>query len=286
MRIHLTYILLLVILTGCGREPEVVEGPLTREILVRHLVELDPVQYKSEDGWKWTCHGVHIIIEQRSTGAEVRVLEKGRKSTGGGRYSLPKIETTSRNATYYLKRNSIDDTWYVDTTDGKAVRKFGVFKIRLALKTGEFIKTEETKKPKKKQKLAKPAATAEEESSETEALPGPDASIDDLTTALTSLEKRIQEKELSTFPDMVAVKGGKEIRCKIILETADSIRIRSDIGMTDILRDRIVSVTRATQREKEEALQAKTEYEEMQKQKEELKLRIRELELEQTSSNL
>jgi len=286
MRIHLACILLLFLLPGCGDPTEIIESPLTREVLERHLVDRGPVQYKSDDGWKWTCHRVYLIIEQISTDAEIRVFEKGRRLVGGGRYSTPRYKTTSRNATYHLKRHSIDDTWYVDTIDGKPIRKFGGFKIRLALKTGEFIMTEKPKKPKKKRKPAKSPATVQEDLPKTEAIPGPDASIDELREALTSLEESLQEKKLSAFPDTVAVKGGKEIQCEILAESADSIRIRSDIGTTDILRARIVSVTHATQQEKEEALQVKSECEELRRQRDKLMFRIRELELELTGSNL
>jgi hypothetical protein len=282
MRIRLAWMLVLFSFFGCGNRPEVVEGPLTQKVLERHLVDLGPVRYTADDGWNWTCERVYVIIRQSSTDAEVRVYEKGNKRTGTVR-GIPRYAAGSRNATYHLERNSGNDDWYINTSEGEPVRKFGNFKIRLALRTGEFIKTEELGKVSKALSTDPTSTPQAEEplpgSPQTEGKPDSQPSIDELQKALVSLEDSLRYEEACTFPDAVVVKGGKEIKCEIVSETVNSIRIRTDVGTNDVSRDRIVSVTHATQQEKEEALRAKSEIEELQKQRFELKACIRELKL-------
>jgi len=286
MRIRPAWLLILFILIGCGNPPEVVEGPLTQEVLERHLVELDPVRYKSADGWKWTCTRVYLFHQKNSTEAEVRVYEKGTKWKWGSDFSPRhlKCETRSRNATYHLRRDTVDDNWHIESSEGEPVLKFGNFKIQLALRTGEFVKTEEIRLVSKIQKSTRPASSPQakgpvQEPPETEEKLEARSSIDELQKALVSLEDSLRDREAFTFPDAIVIKGGKEIECEIVSETADSVRIRTDVGTNDVARDRIVSLIHATQQEEEEAARAKSEIEELQRQKVELTARIRELEL-------
>lgn len=162
MRIRLAWILILFSFFGCSNHPEVVGGPLTKEVLQRHLVDLGPVRYTADDGWNWTCERVYVILRQSSTDAEVRVYERGNKRKGAVRGGA-RYEAGSRNATYHLVRNSVNDDWYINTSEGEPVRKFGILKIQLALRTGEFVKTEKPEKTSKSLKPKEPLAISQAE---------------------------------------------------------------------------------------------------------------------------
>lgn len=119
MRIWLAGLFIILSLSGCSKGPEVVDGPLTVEILQRHLVDRGPIRY-SEDDYYWKCEGVESIPEQSSARATVEVRESGFRSKHGKKTVWSPFRTrvqygeTSRTTMYELTRKSSDDFWRVD----------------------------------------------------------------------------------------------------------------------------------------------------------------------------
>ena len=155
-----TFLLLIIIaflMLGCGGEPP---SRLTKENLQASLCrpEHELKYYQdSEDSWfegswKWTCKRVDSVSQENSTYATVRVWEKGSRERPkgskreglrldhSGRVHTDRYERKSRNATYELRRDSIDDRWYIDTSNGKPVRRLWLFKRRLKIKPDESSK--------------------------------------------------------------------------------------------------------------------------------------------------
>ncbi len=100
---------------------------------------------------------------------------------------------------------------------------------------------------------------------------------EELSEMLASIDKELDEKQALVYPDTIVLKGGKEMKCEIVSETEDSVLARMSSGGASIMRDRIETVIYATEEEKDKALQAKSEAEELQEQKSRIQFRMREL---------
>jgi len=142
---------------SCGGEPP---SKLTKENLQASLCrpEHELKYYQdSEDSWsrgtwKWTCKRVNSVSQENSTYARVKVSERGarERSKGSkreglrldhsGRVYTERYERTSRNATYEFRRDSAGDKWYVDTSNGKRVRRLWLFKRYLKIKPDKSSK--------------------------------------------------------------------------------------------------------------------------------------------------
>jgi len=142
---------------SCGGEPP---SKLTKENLQGSLCrpdhELkyyqDPEDNFLRSSWKWTCKRVSSVSQENSTYARVKVWKKGSRERLGssrseglrldhsGRLYTERYERTSRNAIYELKRDSIEDHWYIDTSNGRPVRRLWLFKRHLKIKPDESSK--------------------------------------------------------------------------------------------------------------------------------------------------
>lgn len=146
---------LILVLASCSRAPETADGPLTRELLQRHIVDRGPVRYRTVNDYCWTAEEVESIIDETSTSATVKVRESGyrepkeqvklsprierkldreARKSGMGKHTREMLKTrrvqygdTTRTATYEFSRNSIDDFWRVDHCN-----------LTLKLKTGPY----------------------------------------------------------------------------------------------------------------------------------------------------
>jgi hypothetical protein len=87
------------------------------------------------------------------------------------------------------------------------------------------------------------------------------------------------EAKASGFPDIVILKNGEKIACKILRESADSIRIRSSLGTVQFSHDKIEAVIRPIPAETGKMSAAQSEIEQIQRRKAELKSSIDELHL-------
>ena len=100
---------------------------------------------------------------------------------------------------------------------------------------------------------------------------------EELAEKLASIDKELGEKQDLAYPDTIVLKGGREMKCEIISDTEDSVFARMSSGGASIMRNRIEIVIYGTGEEKDKALQAKSEVEELQGQRSMVKLRMREL---------
>jgi len=178
---------LLCLTFSCGGEPP---SKLTKENLQDSLCrpEHELKYYQdSEDSWfegswKWTCKRVNSVSQENSTYARVRVWEKGSRKRSrhsrrktlrldhSGRLHTERYEHTSRGAVYEFRRDSADDKWYVDTSNGKPVRRLWLFKRHIKIrpsksaepkKSKRFAKTKEPDKSPKTAETEKPAEVLE-----------------------------------------------------------------------------------------------------------------------------
>jgi len=142
---------------GCGGEPP---SRLTKENLQASLCRPDhELKYyqDSEDSflrssWKWKCSRILEVEQKSPTHVRIRVLEKGSRERLGsskseglrldhsGRVYTERYERTSRYATYELGRDSIDDRWYIDTSNGKPVRRLWLFKRHIKIRPDKSSK--------------------------------------------------------------------------------------------------------------------------------------------------
>lgn len=99
----------------------------------------------------------------------------------------------------------------------------------------------------------------------------------ELSEMLVSIDKKLGEKQALAYPDTIVLKGGKEMKCEIVSDTEDSVSARMSRGRASIMRSRIETVIYATEDEKDKALQAESEAEELQEQKSLIQFRMREL---------
>jgi chorismate-pyruvate lyase len=104
-----------------------------------------------------------------------------------------------------------------------------------------------------------------------------------LKKVMTMLESRLLAVRNKTknldFPDMVVLKRGERIKCEIISENADTIRIRTSVGIARLPKDKIESLVRASGRETEKISRTESTIEEIHKRKGELKTQIDDLHL-------
>ena len=245
-------IVLLVIILGlasCSKKPEVVEGPLTRELLQRHIDYLGSIRYSSDGTGKigrspnqvsskfyWKFEDVIEIKQQTSTRAEILVRVKGhqtRLERRRGRRGTVRIESghATRSAIWKLSRSSPDDFWRIDEP----------YRI-LKLKTGPYV---EPGKSETLVSIAKPVSMPEEPVTSEPPIPAPPPepqvepleAIEDvapelnmLKTQLTSLQNELTLDQALDYPDTVVLITGHEMECAILDETETSIRIKTSSG--------------------------------------------------------
>jgi hypothetical protein len=100
---------------------------------------------------------------------------------------------------------------------------------------------------------------------------------EELSEALVSIDRELGEKQALSYPDTIVLKGGKEIKCEIVSEAEESVFARMTSGRAGIMRTRIETVIYATEEEKSEALQAKSDTDKLQAQKNLIQLHMRKL---------
>jgi len=240
----LSFLVLLLVIPSCGKSSESVEGQLNAEMLQRRLAGRQPVSYRSDDNWIWTCERVYSVEQDSPNNATAHVFENGRKllrSITGRRRGW---KTDSRDAVYHLVRDSVDEEWYIDNSEGYPVRRLGFLRISTGLKTGEYVKPEE---PKSLFLALKPNTRPE-----TPIPPAPE--IQELPP---SPEPEDSETEASIFPDKIVLTTGKEMECEVISETSESVRIRSDIGEALVPRARIRDIVRAGPEERKKYVRSR-----------------------------
>jgi len=93
-----------------------------------HIVPYKAVRYKGEDGWTWESKKVLLFSRENDTYAVVKVEEGGVKRKPFldefFDHSMSDYKVDTRIVDYELKRESTDDSWYIDTTDGKQLRRY------------------------------------------------------------------------------------------------------------------------------------------------------------------
>ena len=133
-----TFLLLIVIaflMLGCGSDPPLTKGSLEESLCRRG----HQFRYKSGNT-KWVCWRVLHVDQESSTRAKIRVSEKGleqqhaKKWFFRSKYKSKPYKDVSRVAVYELKRDSANGKWYVDTSNGKRVRRLWLFKRHLKIK--------------------------------------------------------------------------------------------------------------------------------------------------------
>ena len=145
-------------------------------------------------------------------------------------------------------------------------------------------------RPKKKPKMVPPAkrpviaerelhpvATAKTEPESVAKKSELPSELEKLEKALASVEAQLSAKENLIFPDTIVLKTGKEVKCEILDETDDFVRIKTSRGSANMFHDRIESIKYATQAEREEAVQARSEIKALKMQRTGLASRIKEL---------
>ena len=80
-----------------------------------------------------------------------------------------------------------------------------------------------------------------------------------------------------TFPDRLILQNGKKMRCEIVSETGNSVKIETDTGKATMFRKQIADIEYATEQDKELADRARSEIAEAEARMDELKSRIAEL---------
>ena len=104
-----------------------------------------------------------------------------------------------------------------------------------------------------------------------------------LKKVMTMLESRLLAVRNKTknldFPDTVVLKRGERIKCEIISENADTVRIRTSVGTARLPKDKIESLVRASGRETKKISRTESTIEEIHKRKVELKTQIDDLHL-------
>ncbi len=253
-------------------EPPLEEGgPLTPKLLQRHLVVLTPLNYRTPGSSKYTCERVERVEQESQTYAKAWAVEKWRGNNLFRPFYVPDVKRTfPRKTVYELRRDSVDDEWYLDTSDDQSIRRFGFKKIGLGFKTYIAPKADastETPQTFGSADIRQDSATPEEK-------PNPEAEIAELRKSLAALENELHEKEGLTFPDTLIMTPYKEIKCEIISETPDAVQILTDIGTAEVPRSRIKTLARATPEEQEKAAELKAEIADIRIQIEELKKRI------------
>jgi len=138
IRTFLLSIVVAFLMLGCGSEPPLTKGDL-QEALCRPGHQF---RYKSGKT-EWVCWRVKSVEQESSTCAKVRVYERGLQYPEyeepwylRSKYNRPpkSYKNVSRGAVYELKRDSANGKWYVDTSNGKRVRRLWLFKRHLKIK--------------------------------------------------------------------------------------------------------------------------------------------------------
>jgi sugar lactone lactonase YvrE len=99
----------------------------------------------------------------------------------------------------------------------------------------------------------------------------------ELKDALASINEELREKQALSYPDTIVLRGGREIKCEIVTDTEAAIFANMSTGSASIPRSRIELVVYATGKEKEQALQVKSEIRELELQRGKIRSRMREL---------
>ncbi len=311
MKTRLAALLTLLVFICCGERPEIVDGPLTCELLQRHIVEHGPLRYRTEPDYLWTAEEVESIEEQTPTTATIKVRESGYRESKKKINLSPGMERrfnrvaresklgkktremlltrhmrygeTSRVCTYALSRKSADDFWCVTHCNWT-----------LKLKTGSYVPPSEPEEPLRVAGPSEPVASPEVREPQgkpaapvTAVEPVPDFGEEDRTVAselgelkkeLASLEEELDAKKVPDFPDTVTLVTGDEMECELLKETEDSIRIRTNSGSATILKSRVESFRYATEPEKEHMLQTRLEIDELEKQIADTRLKMEQFE--------
>lgn len=93
-----------------------------------------PLRYRSEDDWTWECERLISYFQDTRTRGTVLVRENGIRPVGFGAWgNPPRYERTRRTIEYKLRRDSLVEDWYIDTSAGVAIRKWKFLKIYLKL---------------------------------------------------------------------------------------------------------------------------------------------------------
>lgn len=248
-------------------------GPLTPELLQRHLVVLTPLNYRTPGSSKYTCERVERVEQESQTYAKAWAVEKWRGNNLFRPFYVPDVKRTfPRKTVYELRRDSVDDEWYLDTSKDQSIRRFGFKKIGLGFKT--YIAPEEDVSTGAPQPLS--SVETRQESATPEEKPDSEAEIAELRKSLAALENELHEKEGLVFSDTIIMTPYKEIKCEIISETPDSVQIRTDVGTAEVPRSRIKTLARATPEEQEKAAELEVEIADLRLRVEELEIRIAE----------
>ena len=297
MKARIVLFVIILILASCSKKPEVVEGPLTRELLQRHIDYLGSIRYSSDSSGKigrstnqvsshyyWKFEDVIEIKQQTSISAEILVRVKGhqtRLERRRGRRGTTRIEYghATRSATWKLSRSSPDDFWRIDEP----------YRV-LKLKTGPYVEPAESEKLVP---IAKPVSAPEEPETSEPPIPSPPPEprvepqvepleeIEDVTpelnmlkTQLASLRDELTVDQALDYPDTVVTKTGHEMECDILDETETSIRIKTSSGTASMPKNRIESIRYATESEKSQALEAIAKNKEIRRQMDDIALKI------------
>ncbi len=100
---------------------------------------------------------------------------------------------------------------------------------------------------------------------------------EELKAELVALKESVSKKEILTFPDTIILRNGRKMRCKIISETSNSVKIETDTGKATMFRKQIAGLEYGTEEDKARASRARSEIAEAQARMDELKSRIAEL---------
>jgi len=111
-----------------------------------------------------------------------------------------------------------------------------------------------------------------------------------LAKEMSALEKKLpaatREAKASGFPDIIVLNNGKKMECKVISESADSVRIRTSIGTAQFPQAKIEAIIRATPAETKKVSALQSEIDEIQKKISDLKARIDKLHLSAIRNSL
>ena len=138
MRTFTLSFLIALLTIGCSSELPKLTKKNLQNSLCRHGSQF---RYKAEDGWHWSSFRVLDVPQKDPLYVKVKVSEKGvRKDSRWPQWIVRAndqylYQYGSRIAVYELRRDSTHDDWYIATSNGKPILRYGIFKRYLEINT-------------------------------------------------------------------------------------------------------------------------------------------------------
>jgi hypothetical protein len=101
--------------------------------------------------------------------------------------------------------------------------------------------------------------------------------IVEMHDSLAALKSELEMLQIVGLPDTIVFKGGREMKCEVVTETPDSIRIRMESGTAVISRTQIDSVDNVSRESKQKQQKLKSEIQAIQKQQKDIGLILEDL---------